>query len=121
MRSCLTTRRRIQMHLKSCKQASALPALWTPASAGRRGDQPIGDAFPKFHDSLPHFAGPSGPQPPYSHQEFFPSYDATDDLVRVQAARQKLAQDTAELQERLAMRREESSRMKEDLRTLGLV
>jgi len=41
--------------------------------------------------------------------------------VRVQAARIKLGRDVEELRERLAMRRQESARMKEDLRTLGLL
>jgi hypothetical protein len=66
-------------------------------------------------------AGPTKPQPAISHGDLLPSYDASEDLVRVQAARIKLARDMEELQERLAMRRQESARMKEDLRTLGLL
>jgi hypothetical protein len=66
-------------------------------------------------------AGPTKPQPPISHGDLLPVYDASEDLVRVQAARIKLGRDMEELRERLAMRRQESARMKEDLRTLGLL
>lgn len=65
--------------------------------------------------------GPTLPQAAYTNEDVMPSYDAADDLVRIEAARAALKRDCVQLEERLALRRQESSRMKEDLRTLGLL
>lgn len=64
------------------------------------------------------------PQPPaaaFPEQHLLPEHDAGDDLARVRAARIKLQHDMRLMEERLAMRRAESVRLREDLKTLGLL
>ena len=64
-------------------------------------------------------AGATAPQPPAN--PLLPVWDASEDLLRIRAARLKMAGDMAQLEERLSLRAEEASRMKEDLRALGLL
>ncbi len=61
------------------------------------------------------------PQPAFGEQHLLPEHDASDDLTRVKAARIKLQHDMRLMQERLELRREEAARLKEDLKTLGLL
>ena len=65
--------------------------------------------------------GPQNLAPPYPYQEFFPSYSATDDLARIQAARQKIHDMKIEMTDRLNRARVEADREKDELRALGAV
>jgi hypothetical protein len=58
---------------------------------------------------------------PFATQHLLPEHDATADLARVKAARIKMAHDLRQMEERLALRRGESARLKEDSKTLGLL
>ena len=61
------------------------------------------------------------PQVPFADQHLLPEHDASDDLVRIKAARIKLLNDMRLMEERLALRRAEAARLREDLKTLGLL
>ena len=64
---------------------------------------------------------PPAPQPLFADQHLLPEHDAGDDLARVKAARIKVAHDLRLMEERLALRRAEAARLREDLKTLGLL
>ena len=57
----------------------------------------------------------------FAEERLLPEHNAGDDLARVRAARIKVQHDMRLMEERLAMRRAESVRLREDLKTLGLL
>ena len=65
-------------------------------------------------------AGPKKKQPAFTYSQFLPDYSAAEDLARVNATALKIQKDATIMKDRLLRRREESAKMTQDLRTLGL-
>jgi hypothetical protein len=55
----------------------------------------------------------------YPYQEFLGIFHADEELVKVQAARTKVLDETKALEERLLIRKKEIARLKEEVKALG--
>ena len=86
-----------------------------------RYDEIVFNSLPEDAEVRAELLSAPRPQAPLTDQHLLPEHDASDDLVRIKAARIKLLNDMRLMEERLALRRAEAARLREDLKTLGLL